>query len=725
MLTSRGRALTVLLLVLAPVVVAQDAGWFPFQPKPDPFTPNSAIDLRTLNEPQAGDGGFIAVKDGQFVHSKTGEPVRFWAVNGCPGDNPEQLRHSARVLAKYGVNLARLHGGMFDEKGDLDPKKVQHTIDEVAALKQQGVYSHLSTYFPLWLEPKPNMPGLAGYDGHHHPFAALYFNPAFQERYRGWWKALLTTPDHNGKKLIDDPAVFGCEIINEDSYFFWTFDAKNIPDPELKIIETQFGSWLKQKYGSLAAASARWNKEANGREDFNAGRVGFQPLWNIANQRTPRDVDTATFLAESQRAFYKQTYDYLRGLGFKGVICASNWATADPRVLGPLEKWTYTACDFIDGHGYFGSAMKGENAAWSIRDGYTYADEDALKFEAPEPGKPRAFVNTIMDPHYDGKPSMASEISFTRPNRYRSEAPLYYACYAALQDGNAIVQFAYDGSSFSTKPGYWIQPWTLMTPGQMGQFPAAALVYRKGLVAVGQNVASINLKVSDLLALKGTPMPQDAAFDELRLKDVPTGTTIPPGKVIDPLCHYVGRTSVQFTKEGGPAKLADLAPFVDQARQMVTSSTRELTLDYGRGIMTIDAPAAQGLNGNLRSAGEAKLKDLVIRSDLALGQIIAVALDGKPLAQSDRILLQVMSEEKPTGWEEQDEGNGIHRIVHVGKDPWQVKAFNGTVKFTRADAASLKVTPLDFLGYPEEKNAAGSAAEIALQPNTVYYLIHR
>lgn len=725
MLMIARRCAGLLIACLAMSVAADEPAWFAFQPKPDPFTPDSAIDLRPLNEPQAGDGGFIAVKDGQFVHSKTGEPVRFWAVNGCPGDTPEQLRHSARVLAKYGVNLARLHGGMFDDKGDLDPKKVQHTIDEVAALKQQGVYSHLSTYFPLWLEPKPGMPGLEGYDGHHHPFAALYFNPAFQERYRGWWKALLTTPDRNGKKLIDDPAVFGCEIINEDSYFFWTFDAKNIPDPQLKIIETQFGSWLRKKYGSLAAASAKWNKEANGRDDFNAGRAGFQPLWNIANQRTPRDVDTATFLAESQREFYKQTYDYLRGLGFKGVICASNWATADPRVLGPLEKWTYTACDFIDRHGYFGSVMKGDNAAWSIRDGYTYADEDALKFEAGEPGKPRAFVNTIMDPHYDGKPSMTSEISFTRPNRYRSEAPLYYAAYAALQDGNAIVQFAYDGSSFSTKPGYWIQPWTLMTPGQMGQFPAAALLYRKGLVAVGENVASINLKVPDLLALKGTPMPQDAAFDELRLKDVPTGTTIPPGKVIDPLCHYVGRTSVQFTDTGGPSKIVDLAPFVDHAKQTVTSSTRELALDYGRGVMTIDAPAAQGLNGNLRAAGEAKLKDLVIHSDLELGQIIAVALDGKPISESDRILLQVMSEEKPTGWEAQDEGNGWRRIVHVGKDPWQVKAFNGTVKFTRADAASLKVTPLDFLGYAAEKNFTGSAAEIALQPATVYYLIHK
>ena len=30
-------------------------------------------------------------------------------------------------------------------------------------------------------------------------------------------------------------AVFGVEVQNEDSFFFWTFDAKNIPDAQLRI----------------------------------------------------------------------------------------------------------------------------------------------------------------------------------------------------------------------------------------------------------------------------------------------------------------------------------------------------------------------------------------------------------------------------------------------------------------------------------------------------------
>ncbi len=108
------------------------------------------------------------------------------------------------------------------------------------------------------------------------------------------------------------------------------------------------------------------------------------------NEKSPRDQDTAAFLLESQRSFYRETCQFLRDLGFKGVITASNWITASPEVFGPLEKLSYTPGDFIDRHGYFGCNIKGESAEWSIRDGHTYRDRSALRFDAEEAGKPQA-----------------------------------------------------------------------------------------------------------------------------------------------------------------------------------------------------------------------------------------------------------------------------------------------------------------------------------------------
>src|SRR5207245_2037307 len=143
----------------------------------------------------------------------------------------DALKKCARLLAKHGVNLVRIHGGYFDERGEVDLAKVKHASEIVAAMKAEGIYSHFSIYFPLWLQPKPDNPFLKGYDGHKHPFAALFYNPDFQAQYRKWWTALLTTPSPaTGKRLVDEPAVACLEIQNEDSLFFWTFAEENFPD---------------------------------------------------------------------------------------------------------------------------------------------------------------------------------------------------------------------------------------------------------------------------------------------------------------------------------------------------------------------------------------------------------------------------------------------------------------------------------------------------------------
>jgi len=707
-------------------IAEQNPGWFAFDPKPDRFRNESGFDLRSLNEKVAGEHGFIAAKGSQFVHSETGRPIRFWGVNGPPGNlkDFEALRRLARLLAKYGVNLVRIHGGYFDENGEVDLARIQHAIDVVEAMKQEGIYGHFSIYFPLWLRPKPGTPWLAGYDGNKHPFAALYFNKDFQRKYVGWWKALLLTPGkRSGKRLVDEPAVAGLEMVNEDSYFFWTFSAENIPDPQLPILERQFGDWLVDRYGSLDAASARWQGPKVPRDNPGEGRIGFRPLWNMFNERTARDKDTVRFLLESQRSFYQKAYDLLRRIGFRGVITASNWTTASPQYFGPLEKYSYTVGDFIDRHGYFGCNHKGDQAGWSVREGHTYSDRSALRFEAEEPGKAKVFVHPVMDPSYNGKPSMISETTWNRPNRYRSEAPLFYAAYGALQDSDAVVHFALDSSTWAVKPAFFMQPWTLMSPAMMGQFPAAALIYRRGAIAPGEMLVDLNLEVDRLVNLQGTPLPQDAALDELRLRDVPQGMALKPGGVIDPLVHFAGRTNVNFTERGGKNTLADLKPYINRAQRTVTSTTGQIALDYGKGVMMINAPAAQGLSGDLKAARAAELKDVVITSDMELAHVVVVSLDDLPLASSRRMLLQAMSEEKPTRFQTEPAAPAVMRITSLGEDPWLVKQLSGTVKLKRPDAAKLKVTALDHNGYPVKE--IGNAAQIRLEPNVLYYVISR
>jgi hypothetical protein len=254
----------------------------------------------------------------------------------------------------------------------------------------------------------------------------------------------------------------------------------------------------------------------------------------------------------------------------------------------------------------------------------------------------------------------------------------------------------------------------------LGQFPAAALIYRRGLVSPGKVLAEVQLNKAELLRLQGTPLAQEASFDELRLKDVPKGTDVKPGQQLDPLLHYAGRAQVTFTDKPGSVKSVDLAPYVDHKSQKVTSTTGELKLDYGKGLLVINASRVQGASGALNSASKIELPALTIETELELAHIVAVSLDDKPLEASQRILLQVNSEEQATGFATERAGEGVKRITNIGKDPWQLRRFSGTVRFRRANAERLKVTPLDFNGYPTEPS--GNASSVELKPATLYYL---
>ena len=108
---------------------------------------------------------------------------------------------------------------------------------------------------------------------------------------------------------------------------------------------------------------------------------------------------------------------------------------------------------------------------------------------------------------------------------------------------------------------------------------------------------------------------------------------------------------------------------------------------------------------------------ITLTSDMEIGHIIAVSLDNQPLATSGRILLQIMSEEKATGFRTEPATATIKRITDIGRDPWQVKELTGTVRFNRP----MKITALDFNGYPTGPVVA--TTELRLQPKTVYYLI--
>lgn len=697
-------------------------GWWLFDPKRDTGQV-SPIDLRHLNEQFAGEKGHIRVQGDRFIHEKTGEVVRFWAING--GDlnqSPAQMQQMARFLAKRGVNLVRVHTHFWgDDLRQINSEKLDQFFAWVAALKREGIYTSLSIYFPLWLKLDA-ISGFAGYTG-QHPFSLLFFNSEFQQIYFSWWRSLLTTRNpYTGLTLAEDPALAMAELVNEDSYLFWTFRPyETIPAEQMAILERQFGDWLRRKYGSLQGAIAAWSAVEPVRGDApQQGRMGFLPLYAIVNQRTTRRAqDTVAFLYESQRQFFQQAIRYLKeDLGYQGLVYGSNWQTADAQILTPIDKYSNAVGDFFDRHGYFNGEHKGDRASFSLNNGDLYQDRTSLRFDKnATPDSP------LMDLQYDGKPSTISEINWSMPNRFRAEFPFLAATYGLLQDSDGIFFFATGNHTWESTLGKF----AIAHPSILGQFPATALVYRKGLLRPGETVVDVTLDPAQLMALAGAPLSAPQNFDELRSQDIPPDQTVHSNQEvqIDPLAFWVGQVKFRFGGSPNSGNLANritnLAPYIDRPRQILHSTTGELTWDYRTGLVTVNADQVQGAAGFLRQAGKIALQDVRLSSDLDYGTMLLVSLDGKAIASSDRLLLQVMSEDQNFGW--RTSGFPERTIESVGRPPLVVRNLTGRVRLKRRDAARLRVTALDENG--DRLQTIGNAAQITLQPQVFYYLIER
>ncbi|MBE9099544.1 hypothetical protein [Vacuolonema iberomarrocanum] len=694
---------------------ADMSGWVVFDPVSDPFT-DSPLDLRSLNEPTAGSQGWIQAQEGRFVHERTGEPLRIWGVNVGPAVLPmddEQMAQMARFLAKQGVNMVRFHGRITPEAAMvLDEGMRDRLFALVAALKQEGIYTKLSLYFPLWYNLED-----FGYDG-QHPFGLIFFNPDFQAQYQTLWRDLLTSVNpYTGLALKDDPAVAIAELVNEDSLFFWTFDPEsNLPEEQRELLERQFADWLMERDGSLDLALSSWgNTDARVATD----RVAVWSAGAIASEaNSPRAQATAQFLADRQTRFFTEMRQFLKEeLGYGGLVLASNWITADARTLGALDKYTNTVGDLMDRHGYFGGMHEGERASYALSEGDRYQDQSALLLENPSRDDgDRPLSLPFMDVQYDNKPSIVSEINWSMPNYFRADFPVLLAAYGSLQETDGFFFFATNVVRWDQQLGKF----AIASPVVMGQFPATALIYRQGRLQAGPPVVTLDRPVEAIQNLQGVPVAAPENLDALRETDLPTDGEAPSAdQVIDPTAFLVGQVQLNYTEGQDVAQIADLSTFHDRTAHQIRSNTRELTWDYDGGLLTLNAPTVKGAVGFLAHAETLSLAPLTLTSDMDYGSILLVSLDNEPLDRSRSMLLQVMSADENFGW--QVEGTTEKTIQSVGTPPLVVRELSGTLNLARPDASALTVTALDANGYPVE--IVGNAATIQLAGDRFYYWI--
>ena len=326
--------------------------------------------------------------------------------------------------------------------------------------------------------------------------------------------------------------------------------------------------------------------------------------------------------------FNKEIIRYLReDLGCKQLIIAGNWKTADSVRLNDAERWSYTAGDVLAVNRYYAPPHLGPDRGWRINKGDRFQNLSVLF-------NPGAFPLAVKQ--VAGYPMLVLETGWVPPLGYLSEAPFLAAGYQSLTGVDCAFFVAITESEWADRDrSAWDSAsrlkWTAATPMVLGQFPAAALLFRRGDVSLGRRAVLEHRARATL----GAGSTNDHRGVRLRpqSRSGRHGKAVQITGAVNALTFLVGPVETMFGSDPAKSTVVDLKPYIDREKKLVHSVTGELVWDYGRGLCTLDSPRSQGATGLLNSVGPIRLRDVTIDSQNSYATVLVVSLDDQPLVQ--------------------------------------------------------------------------------------------
>lgn len=486
------------------------AGWYPFDfPLDD--TNLDTIDLTSLLDGPAGKHGFVTVGNDGHFYFQDGARARFFGTNVCSRSacpEKEEAKRIAARLAKYGVNLLRIHAidsiwaPVIDYSKDNSRHLDEAAMDRLdfffAQLKQRGIY----VYFDM-LDYRQFMEsdGVKDASQFEHGWrnsikGASCFNDRMIELQKEFAEQFFTHQNPYTKlRYVDDPAVAVVEITNENSVFYFHNVTLTIPR-YLEELKHRWNQWLLVRYKDRAGLAAAWT-DAKGRcalasEEDPAQSNVVLPLKHLyqkpemadyVGEGSPARVNAMVrFLFDLERRYYSEMREHLKKLGMKVPITGTN------QTFCPASNFADAKNDFMSRNNYWC------HPDMHAKPFFRFQNRAALNSDLPKVSNPVTEVasSTVAD-----KPMIVPEFNFPWPNEFRAEGLLMMTAYGCLQDWDGLLFFAYSpGEDLLSCFG------NQSDPVRWGEFPAAALMFHRQDVSAARNTIHIGYSENDIFSAR-------------------------------------------------------------------------------------------------------------------------------------------------------------------------------------------------------------------------------
>ena len=520
------------------------------------------LDFSHLLEAPAGCHGFVQVKDGHLTF-EDGKRARFLGFNIATRSNTpthEDAEKLAERFASMGVNVIRLHAAdapLGDGAGNwsscreaplldydrgssrlFNPEGLDRFDYLFAKLKEKGIYLHIDLIVArAFLED----------DGLDYPGSI----PACMKRYPMYNSRLIELQKEYARELLchvnpytglclkDDPAVITVQMNNEESAIKGNTGADQGEDmkPYRDEVSRRFGDFLLEKYRSREELKKAWTLDgicALGEdEDPAQGMRGIEggfyqsvnePMGQWDAQEGPaRYADFMEFGAKVNRSFYQAFKAYLRELGVKVPIVASNL------MAGAADVYGHTDGDLMENNTYFNHPiLPVQNDTYIVYGPTEYVSTNPLTVQLGAGAMATTLLSLASVAVVGGKPFMLSEWNEYALHPFHSTAFVHTVAYACLNDWDGLILYNYNTSEHpDDEPADEVLTVfdAYNDPALISQWGFMASLFLKGLVSAAKNRVDVVYTPDDWKTLpnfNAMPMcvfPYMTAFRNVFLED--------------------------------------------------------------------------------------------------------------------------------------------------------------------------------------------------------------